>query len=164
MAKMGDDGRARPRACVLAAISGVMVATGCAQPPGDPGRPPPQADGENQAAGESLAAPGAIVRMGMDSTVGVLLDEIPAGPMREAAANEARYRGAAFWTERAKRQVRLTYYRLIYRSGFYPSGAGAVAKGPLPLPVEELWTSRFNNVPHRQKKDGHDASVVDDRF
>jgi hypothetical protein len=38
--------------------------------------------------------------MDMTSTVGVLLDEIPAGPLREQAAAEALAQLAAFWNSR----------------------------------------------------------------
>ena len=53
------------------------------------------------AARKSVASadPGALVRMEMSSTVGLLLDEIPAGPLREQAAAEALARPAGFWIE-----------------------------------------------------------------
>src|ERR1700736_4725615 len=68
--------------------------------------------------------PGALISMTMKGTVGVLLDEIPAGKWREQAAQEALDRKGddEFWVKRAKRQVRLTYYRLVFRGFYYPAG------------------------------------------
>ncbi|HSD90862.1 MAG TPA: hypothetical protein VLB44_25230, partial [Kofleriaceae bacterium] len=70
---------------------------------------------------EPATVRGALVKMEMNSDVAVLLDEIPAGPMREAAAADALAKPASFWIERAKRQVRLTYYRLVFRGLYYSS-------------------------------------------
>src|SRR5258706_3408330 len=67
-------------------------------------------DGQDSSAG---ADPGALIRAEMGSVVGVLLDEIPAGPMREAAATEALLQSEAFWLQRATSQVKLTYYKLV---------------------------------------------------
>src|SRR5438876_522093 len=69
-----------------------------------------------QAAGETT---GALVHMEMSSSVAVLLDEIPVGPQREAAAAEALAQNTKFWTDRAARQVRLTYYKLVFRGQYY---------------------------------------------
>src|SRR5260370_36852395 len=72
------------------------------------------------AAAKRVGAPaGSLVEMEMRSTVGLLLDEIPAGALRDDAADHARHRGDAFWIEKAQRQIRLTNYRLVFRSGFY---------------------------------------------
>src|SRR5689334_6386014 len=64
---------------------------------------------------------GALVKMQMTSNVGVVLDDIPAGPLREAAAANALAQPAQFWHDRALRQVRLTYYRLVFRGQYYSS-------------------------------------------
>ena len=53
------------------------------------------------------ADPGSLISMSMDSQVGVLLDEIPAGILRDAAAANALAQGADFWTARAARQTKL---------------------------------------------------------
>src|SRR2546423_743902 len=85
---------------------------------------------------------GALVRMDMASTVGVLLDEIPAGPQREAAAANALAEPASFWEARARTQVRLTSYRLVFRAQYYSaswSNGNTVPKGPLPLPPKAIW-------------------------
>ncbi len=95
--------------------------------------------------------------MNMRSTVGVLLDEIPAGRLRDAAAADALAKGESFWTDRAARQARLTSYRLVFRPGFYPA---ADNKGPLPLPPRSAWSIELRGVPHRAVVNGHDAVVV----
>ena len=56
---------------------------------------------------------GALIQMNSTSTVGVLLDEIPAGPLREQAAANALAKPADFWIARARNQVRLMSYRLV---------------------------------------------------
>ena len=83
------------------------------------------------------AAPsGALIRMSMDSTIGVLLDELPPGPLREQAASNALAMGSDFWLARARRQVRLMNYRLVFRGAFYSSSFSndPHVRGPLPLP------------------------------
>src|SRR5439155_23280694 len=62
---------------------------------------------------------GSHVQLDMQSTVGILLDEIPAGTLREQAAAEAAQHDDAFWTAKAQRQVRLANYRLVFRRFFY---------------------------------------------
>src|SRR5512140_211730 len=70
---------------------------------------------------EEAAAGGALVKMTMSSNVGVVLDDIPAGPLREAAAAAALAQPQQFWIDRATRQVRLTYYHLVFRGEYYSS-------------------------------------------
>ena len=64
------------------------------------------------ARGQSTAGsgnpPGALIRMDMHTTVGVELDEIPAGPQREAAAAWALSQDNNFWVKRATELVNLT--------------------------------------------------------
>lgn len=109
----------------------------------------------------STPATGALVRMDMDSTVAVLLDEIPSGPEREAAAAHALQEDAAFWTDRAARQVKLTYYRLVFRSAYYSPHAG---KGPLPLPAKSVWNVQLTGSPKRVSMMGHDMVSVSYHF
>ena len=45
---------------------------------------------------------GALIQMTSSSTVGVLLDEIPVGPLREAAAANALAKSSDFWIARVK--------------------------------------------------------------
>jgi hypothetical protein len=105
--------------------------------------------------------PGALIGMSLKGTVGVLLDEIPAGELREEAALAAIQgnRDDQFWVARAMRQVRLTYYRLVFRGSYYPAG-----KGPLPLPPKSSWHIDLNGVPRRGKIDGHDFVLQDYTF
>lgn len=107
------------------------------------------------------ADPGAIIRMDMASSVGVLLDEIPAGSLRDAAASEALAMADALWIQRAARQAKLTYYRLVFRSGYYPTHPG---KGPLPLPPGQVWNIDLIRAPRRAQIGGHDLVLVDYLF
>lgn len=144
----------RSRACFLVVLM-ALGASACGERTAGDLDPP----GERPASSGQWGAPkGALIRMRMNSTVGVLLDEIPQGPLREAAAAEALSRGPSFWHERAARQVRLTYYRLVYRSYFYD------AKGPLPLPPDERWIVLPAGAPRRAQGGGHDAVVMDYLF
>ncbi|MDL2716772.1 MAG: lysyl oxidase family protein [Acidobacteriota bacterium] len=119
------------------------------------------------AAGSASAADaGALVRMEMASTVGVLLDEIPAGPLRDQAAAEALAQPQDFWRDRASRQVRLTNYRLVFRQFFYPGSwsANPNGKGPLPLPPRDVWEIALAGTPVRRSLAGHDVVAADFAF
>jgi len=105
------------------------------------------------------AAPGSQIDMEMRSTVGILLDEIPPGALRDQAADDASQRGDAFWIAKAQRQIRLANYRLVFRSGFY-----SVSKGPLPLPGKMVWNIKLHGKPRRQRIEGHDYVAVDYTF
>ena len=106
----------------------------------------------------AATAPGALIKLQMSSKVGVLLDEIPAGSLREAAATDALAQPASFWRERAERQIRLTNYRLVFRGDFYTK-----ARGPLPLPPKPVWT--IDTEPARRATlGGHDLVLVDYDF
>src|SRR5262245_44805721 len=113
------------------------------------GEPPQGPVPTDEAAPESSSPqPGALIQMGRDGAVGVLLDEIPAGPMRDAAAAEALAQSAAFWKDRAARQTRLTQYRLMYRRMFHED-----PKGPLPLPAQrEIWDIQILGAPRRERR------------
>jgi len=108
--------------------------------------------GDGDATTEARSSPGALVRMDMRSRVGVLLDEIPAGPLRNAAARNALAQPDAFWIGRANRQIRLTTYRLVFRGSF-------TGQGPLPLPPPATWHVALTGRPHRATIDGHDLVV-----
>ena len=113
------------------------------------------------------ATSGALIRMDMSSTVGVLLDEIPAGPQREAAAANALAEPASFWEARARSQVRLTSYRLVFRGQYYSaswSNGNTTPKGPLPLPPKAVWNVHASGQPYRTKIDTHDLVVSDYAF
>ncbi len=93
--------------------------------------------------------PGALIQMDMDSQVGVLLDELPAGPVREAAAANAMAQPASFWQDRAKRQTRLMDYRLVFRAQYYNSywsNTGNI-HGALPMPPDSTWGFNITSAP-----------------
>ena len=90
----------------------------------------------------SSQAPGALVRTTLSSQVGVVLDEIPAS-MRARVASALIGKPGSFWVERAKAQLRLTTYRLVYRQSFYDA-----KKHALPLPPEPKWQIRLVGTPH----------------
>src|SRR5262245_31136185 len=95
-----------------ALLAAVLLATARSAPPA----PPAPSD------------PGALVRTTVSSEVGVVLDEIPAS-IRTRVANTLLRKPDAFWSERAKAQLRLTNYRLVFRFAFYNKD-----KQALPLP------------------------------
>src|SRR5262245_25342391 len=80
---------------------------------------------ETESSESAVDAQGALIKMELTSQVAVLLDEIPAGPMREAAAADALAKPASFWSDRAARQTRLTYYKLVFRGGYHKAGGGS---------------------------------------
>lgn len=114
------------------------------------------------AIGTEALKSGALVKMDMASQVAVLLDDIPAGPMREAAATAALAQSTTFWTDRASRQVRLTYYHLVFRGQYYSSDHSRTGnvRGPLPLPDKSVWHVALTGAPHRDTSSGHDMIVA----
>ena len=114
-----------------------------------------------QATVASGTPPGALIRMDLLTTVGVQLDELPAGPAREAAANWALAKGEDFWEKRASEQVNLTYYRLVFRSFFY---APPPVRGDLPLPPHAAWRFEILDEPRRVQIGAHDYVAVPYHF
>ena len=110
---------------------------------------------------QSAAAPppGALIRMDMNSVVGVLLDDIPTGAQREAAADWALSQADDFWEKRASTQVNLTYYRLVYRTFFYTAPITA-----LPLPPHSDWRIDLVGNPQRMQIGTHDYVAVKYHF
>jgi Lysyl oxidase len=109
-------------------------------------------DGENLS---PLGDRGALIETSMESRVGVLLDELPAAT-RDRAAAALLAEPTSFWLDRARRQVRLTRYRLVFRKVFHPD------KGQLPLPPEEVWKIALDPAgPRRVAIGGHDVVAVD---
>jgi hypothetical protein len=123
---------------------------------------------------------GAILDVSIDSTVGVLLDDLASLPAEEGARIEADVlnKPLAFWQERARMQLRLTtqrqYFRHLYHgpttSGFTREKAtieNPVA-GQLPLPPmvdpdgNDLWTKDITITlpPRVETIDGHKLAVV----
>jgi Lysyl oxidase len=105
--------------------------------------------------------PGALIRMDMNTTVGVQLDDIPNGPQREAAADWALAQGDDFWVQRATTQVNLTYYRLVFRSFYYTAPP---TRGALPLPPHAVWKFQVLDDPHRTQIGSHDYVAVTYHF
>lgn len=106
-------------------------------------------------------APGALVEVSMSSTVGVLLDEIPAS-IRERVAGDLLAQDEPFWIERATRQVELTDYRLAFRMYFYEEGEG---RNQLRLPPQEIWEITLDPAGARRATIGsHDLIVIDYTF
>src|SRR5437867_3322277 len=104
--------------------------------------------------------PGALVSVQMKSQVGVLLDEIPQSE-RDRAAADLISKPDNFWTERAKDQIRLMNYRLVFRDAFYNQSEG---KSALPLPPEEVWNMQFEKRPFRTTIDSHDLVLLNFTF
>ncbi len=98
-----------------------------------------------------------MIRTSLEGTVGVLLDELPEG-LRERAADELSAESEAFWQARARAQVSLGLYRLVFRNFFYDEEEN---KGQLLLPPGELWNFEILSEPKRVEQDGHDLVVVD---
>jgi hypothetical protein len=100
--------------------------------------------------------PGALVRVTMQSQVGVLLDELPAD-MRERVARDLLDQGPELWTQRAQYQIEHTLYRLVFRQYFYEEGS----KLQLPLPPRELWTITVDpGGAQRTQIAGHDMIAI----
>ncbi len=112
---------------------------------------------------EQELAGGALVDVSMDSTVGVLLDEIPEG-MRARVAAELIAKPRSFWKDRAQRQLALMTYRLIFRTFFYTPKKNRNPKMALPLPPEELRDITLRGTPVRVRTAKHDTVQIDYRF
>lgn len=98
--------------------------------------------------------PGALVRTTMKSQVGVLLDELPTY-QRERVATALLAKPASFWEERARSQVAMTLYRLVFRQYFYEG------KLQLPLPPRQAWSIKLDaGGAQRTTVDGHDVLAV----
>ena len=105
--------------------------------------------------------PGAIVDATMTSTVGVLLDEVPSS-MRDRVAQSLIAKPASFWTDRAKTQIGLTAYRLVFRQNYYDfTEAGDPTKDSLPIPLPDQWNVTLSGAPKRATVSGHDLVTVD---
>ena len=109
---------------------------------------------------QAVDAPGAIINVELKTKVGVLLDEVPAGRLRDGAAADALGQDNAFWKARARNHVKLNYYRLVYRGLIY----GDATKGPLPLTPESTWDIRPIGRTRRELINGHDLVTQDYRF
>ncbi len=102
--------------------------------------------------------PGGLIAVAMRSKVGVLLDEIP-NSMRDQVARRLVAKSPEFWQARARRQLHLTTYRLVFREAFYDP-----PRKQLPLPPESVWQIKVLGPAHRKKIEGHDLVLVDYLF
>lgn len=111
--------------------------------------------------------PGALVSVTVGSEVGVLLDEIPSSA-RTRAADALDVESDEFWIERAKRQMALLKFRLIFREYYYldddfvpldEDENGVSDRLQLPLPPESTWTITLDGPPQRKDVNGHDLVV-----
>ncbi len=84
-----------------------------------------------------------------------MLDEIPAS-MRRRVTEALVAEPEEFWIERARAQLRLTTYRLVFRKYFQSRGRDA-----LPLPPEPVWDVNLSGEPRRHRIDGHDVVGVE---
>jgi hypothetical protein len=107
----------------------------------------------------SVQDPGALVSVQMNSTVGVLLDEIPPS-MRDRVAADLMGKSPQYWIDRAHRQMNLTTYKLVFRAAYYAKQK-FTGKDSLPLPPESVWNVMLTGQPTRNMvKNGHDYVSV----
>ncbi len=103
--------------------------------------------------------PGALIRLTMNSRVGVLLDEIPE-ESRGRVATALLQKPDEYWEELARQQVQLTYNRLHFRPFFY-----GMLNGQLPLPPQSVWEITLSEEgPARTTLGGHDYVLMDYAF
>jgi Lysyl oxidase len=103
--------------------------------------------------------PGALVAVSINSTVAVLLDELPAS-QRSRVANAMIAKPASFWVARAKKQVDHTNYRLTYRQYYYANHTGTGTREMMPLPPQSQWNVALNAPAARGTWQGHDVVMV----
>jgi hypothetical protein len=104
--------------------------------------------------------PGALLGLSMDSTVGVLLDELPQDAQARAVT-ELAAKPEAFWRARIQRQIEATAYRLVFRNLYFEPAEG---KGILPLPPVEVWKVELKGKPELREIDGHQVVALDYTF
>src|SRR5262249_43248543 len=136
---------------------GLVAPAGCSSNHDAPAEPP-----EPAMVTSGAVDPGALVQTTANSTVGVLLDEIPAN-IRDRVAQDTIAQTNDFWVARATRQLQLTTYRLVFRYEYYMAQM-MTKKQQLPLPPPSIWQFTFNGPAHRATIDGHDLVVIDYTF
>jgi hypothetical protein len=112
--------------------------------------------------------PGALIGVSISSRVGFVLDEIPLGE-RDRIVDALVALDEEAWLARARRQVKHTSYRLIFREYYFlddnllpidADGDGRSDRLNLPLPPESLWQVTLDASPTRVDIDGHDVLVA----
>ena len=104
---------------------------------------------------------GSLIRVNATSRVGVLLEDFPVAS-RTRLATALLAQPQSFWIERAKQQIRLAVYRLVYRVGYYPANSG---RNALPLTDPAAWTITLaQGGPTRTTFDTHDVVGWDFTF
>jgi len=116
---------------------------------------PACADQEGDTSLPAGVDPGALVAVDMVSRVGVLLDEMPADT-RDRVTADLLAKPDSFWIARARRQIKLATYRLVFREYYY-----STLKKQLPLPNDAVWNVTLTGTPHRVIDNRHDTVVVD---
>lgn len=144
------------RALSIVGLGLFTAAAACSSSEGPVANEPEPSLGQEQAP----LASGALVDMSMNSTVGVLLDEIPEG-MRDAVVAKLLAKPASFWTDRAQRQIQLMTYRLVFREYFYKSRS---ARRALPLPPAEKRNVALSGAAKRVRTGKHDTVQIDYTF
>ena len=115
--------------------------------------------------GGTDADPGALIKTSMTSQVGVVLDEIPED-MRDKVVASLQAKDEAFWIARARAQINMTKFRLVFRTYYYPAGT----RMQLTLPPDVKWVVALkadaggSTKPRRVKIGTHDVVVVDYTF
>ena len=103
---------------------------------------------------------GALIRVSMRSTVGVLLDDYHVNQKQQQYNLVRRFlneKPSSFWIDRAKKQIRLTSLRLNFRN--------LPGKKQLPLPPEDIWNITFlTESPRFESINGHHLLVMDYDF
>ena len=105
---------------------------------------------------QAFAESGALIKVQLQSTVGIRLDDFPKS-IQSRVAKSYLNKPSSFWKARAKLQIEMTLYRLIYRNSFHPQ------KGRLPLPPKELWNIQVTK-PKKIRIDGHNLIAVQYNF
>ena len=143
--------------------SGVASLSALTAPGCDPGGPSPSSS--SSGAGGNTDDPGALIQVSAASQVGVVLDEIPAA-MRDKVAASLQAKDEKFWIERARAQINMTKYRLVFRTYYYVEGN----RMQLPLPPDGKWEIAIkpdamgSKKPRRAMIGTHDVVLVDYTF
>lgn len=162
-----DDETSTPQATGSAAAEVTEEAT-IAGPPASPTPRPSRTPTAADTAVTPFATPatvesptgaeGALIQLTLNSSAGLLLDELPI-EMRARVRDSLAEESAEFWQTLAREQVRLTYNRLHFRPFFYDQ-----LRGQLPFPPEALWEITLKGEPYQATIEGHTLMLHDYEF